>query len=433
MSGSPDSVLAEACRLVSIPDLAARLGLPPLRVGVQKSPFREDKKGASFSVYDSGRRFRDHARPDHRGNAYNFCRLARPDWTPKDAAEFVIRAAGLDPAAGRPSKADFRRHFAQRRAGMYDARRRQVAEIPPAELLPPWPAEVRERFREGWVALRDSPERQAKLADSRGWPGELVAALVARGLVAAPRLPWSTPGAKGARRGIAFRVDQPRDSGGGRLTLEPVGYHQRFWTDGRKNWLFCPYVPGKPETHYQRQLAELGQRVRPLPFALGELGAPPAGVVITEGQWDAATVFYAAGGFDADGHGGGLVAFGLRGAQGIAPFLSAFGAWLRFHRPPILLLGDGDAAGRAWVDPPRASPTELPPVSFAERLAGLGCRVVSRFIAPHLGKDFSDFYRTRRPVRREVIGWLAGLGILPAPPAAGKPNPLPPTPAAANR
>jgi|GEM_PF-6486836 len=51
--------IAAAKNTLTIPQIATRLGLPSLQIEPNRSPFREDKH-PSFSVYDGGRRFKDH-------------------------------------------------------------------------------------------------------------------------------------------------------------------------------------------------------------------------------------------------------------------------------------------------------------------------------------------------------------------------------------
>lgn len=70
--------LAAAKDLLRIPGLWVRLGLkggpPSSGVGIFRSPFRPDRH-PSFSVFDDGRRFKDHGTGQH-GDAVDFLRLA---------------------------------------------------------------------------------------------------------------------------------------------------------------------------------------------------------------------------------------------------------------------------------------------------------------------------------------------------------------------
>jgi hypothetical protein len=60
----------------TVPDAWRALGLPgEPRMGVQRSPFRDDSK-PSFSIYNAGRRFKDFALVEHCGDVFDFCALA---------------------------------------------------------------------------------------------------------------------------------------------------------------------------------------------------------------------------------------------------------------------------------------------------------------------------------------------------------------------
>ncbi|MGD9874250.1 MAG: hypothetical protein AB7T27_08245 [Kiritimatiellia bacterium] len=405
---------------VTIPQLAELLGgLPPLKNGLQKSPFRDDQKGKSFSLFDGGRRFKDHARPEDAGGCWHFVKLACPAWGKKEIAEFIIRAAGLDPTKDKPNRAAWKRFKGDMHKAMYAERARAVAAWTKPEPLPGWADPVRAAYKEGWLFLKRSEEKQRRIARDRGWPVSVVTSLLDAGLISYPWLPWARPGAEGARRGVAFRVDQPEAAAPGghgsrRMKLQPIGYHQRFHTPEGKQWVFVPYVPpGKPFSDFQQTLKTLQQKIQPLPFVLGDL-ARPRGLVILEGQWDAITFFHAYGGFIASGNPLGLAVFGIRGVNGREVFLSHYGPLLKSSRPPVLLVADNDTAGKSWIEPPQPDPLKLPPPSFVERLQGLGAlRVVTQFLkdSSGLGKDFNDYYKARQPGPDGVAAWLAGLGF----------------------
>ena len=68
--------LAELKGRFSVLDAWRALALPgEPKLGVQRSPFREDAK-PSLSIYDGGRRFKDFALVEHRGDVFDFCALA---------------------------------------------------------------------------------------------------------------------------------------------------------------------------------------------------------------------------------------------------------------------------------------------------------------------------------------------------------------------
>ena len=150
MAYDPDSALSKALDRLTLAQVAEGLGMPPLRSGVQKSPFREDRHGAAFSVFDNGKRFKDHGREDHEGGAWVFVALARPEWGKQQVAEFLIRLAGLDPKQdAKRSRADFRRTQKDQRRAMYRGRERALSETRDYDPLSPWQDCVRDRYEDG--------------------------------------------------------------------------------------------------------------------------------------------------------------------------------------------------------------------------------------------------------------------------------------------
>lgn len=68
--------LSELKERFTVLDAWRALALPgEPKLGVQRSPFRDDAK-PSLSIYDSGRRFKDFALVEHRGDVFDFCALA---------------------------------------------------------------------------------------------------------------------------------------------------------------------------------------------------------------------------------------------------------------------------------------------------------------------------------------------------------------------
>lgn len=417
-----NELLKQAFDRLTIPDIAVKLnmGLPPLKIGLQKSPFRKDDK-PSFSIFAKGQRFKDQA-TGKGGATWHFVEMAQPGWNKREIAEFLIRSAGLDPATEKPSKASMKRFRAEVKQRERAERKRRIEEWIEPVPVPRWAASVEAAYLEGWKYLKVSPDKQRKLARDRGWPVSIVEALLKVGLIAKPWLPWARPGEAKARRGIAFVVQQPGAIEGhisSGLELCPIGYHQRYKSKTGENlWAFVPYKPNHPEggnlSEYQKTLAALGRKIEPLPFVLGEI-QQPRGVVILEGQWDAATFFEAYGGFAANPLG--LAVFGIRGSKGTEVFLSHYGQWLRYHRPPVLLIPDLDEAGQAWAH--RSRPHE---VTFFERLQGLGAsRVAVEILKRPEGcgekefKDFNDFFRKYRPGPEVIAGLFAKISFPAAP------------------
>jgi hypothetical protein len=78
---------------VTVTFLWTHFNYPQRRQNPTHSPFRTDKH-PSFSIYDEGRRFKDHGYEDHCGDSFNFYQLA----TGQDAHtafEGFIELAGL--------------------------------------------------------------------------------------------------------------------------------------------------------------------------------------------------------------------------------------------------------------------------------------------------------------------------------------------------
>jgi hypothetical protein len=334
---------------------------------------------------------------------------------PKQAARAMRRQANYERA--RADEARLEEELA--RAWQPKVARRRV---------PGWSVLVQER----WYAGTGTDRELMELASARGWPEGWVAWLMDEGLISWPALPW-----RDDEREVAFRVDAMVDAAGV-WSLDPVGYHQRFLVDGRKNWAFVPYLPAadKRRTVFQRGLgaeqeplaADEMAGLPPLPFVLGR---PAPGVrlcVVTEGQWDAVTFAGAAGWLAGDqAWPEEVLVLGARGANGVDTLLAWWGAWLESVRPNVLVLADNDTAGRKW-DVPAPMDARLPgsPLlpTFAEKLlkrpgelAGepdwvqRARRVtVQRVKAAH-GKDFNDYWKARKPDVAAVLNWLTALGL----------------------
>jgi hypothetical protein len=74
MAGTNDDLLKQAIATLSIADVWQKLGAPgePPRVDATvRSPLRDDDKDKSFSIFDNGRKFKDHG-TGLKGDSYNF-------------------------------------------------------------------------------------------------------------------------------------------------------------------------------------------------------------------------------------------------------------------------------------------------------------------------------------------------------------------------
>ena len=394
---------------VSILQIAQKLGYE-LKVGAQKSPFREDKR-PSFSVYEKGGRqyYKDHAK-DTGGSAFDFIREANPAWSPAECWNFLFEEAGianLDAENQNPRKklshAGYLAKLDREKEREEAKKLHQITEYTPADL---WPARVAERYLAGPDRMEVNGPHDAgrTVASERGWPFNWVDDLATRLLISNPRLPWAREDS--TERGIAFRVDEPIQEGD-RWSYQPVGYHQR-WFDTRHGpvWTYVPHKPNKPRSEFQKSLNELGRTIPALPFVVGPL-ADASLAIVTEGQWDAATVYYAMGGET------NAVVFGMRGAASVEVFLSAYKAWIKERAPTVLVIADNDATGRRWIAP-EGKPNHHRNPTFCERLKAAGAsKVIGTCVAEgDYGKDFNDLYRSKRPNPAEMTDWLDSLEVI---------------------
>ena len=218
----------------------------------------------------------------------------------------------------------------------------------------PW--EVSRLWQSGLDRLYRDPALQFGMDHWRGWPRGTTSRLCERRLIGLISEPGKTCLL------LAFAVEFPTSAG-----LIQVGYHAReaVAPDGRKPaWHYRP-----SERHEQCSCVSV-------PFVLGAEELPRCSlVVILEGQWDAVMWAAVAGWFDR--WPSGAVVFGLRGGSTWKVFLEA---WIPFFRTrvPMLLIPDGDAAGRQWQQ------------NLSKHLAAAGHRVGTFF--PAASMDFSDLH-----------------------------------------
>lgn len=409
MSDDP-SVWTEVSARLGLIEAAQKLG-HTIKLGLQPSPFRQDKK-QSFSVFrskDGTLAFKDHADDAVKGGLFQFVKLST-GWENKAVAKWLFEQSGVDSKPTEFSKqkaAEMRRAV---RTAAYEAHANDLRKVPVVARPEPWSALVADRWESGSVWIEKNADR---IAESRGWPASVVHELAALGLMSGPALPWKD------EHGVAFRVDLPVKAGKtGQLELQPVGYHQRFITfhngERAKSWTFVPYVPASrgglaKMTEFQTRLINEGRTIPPLPFVLGSLDCPKL-VVILEGQWDAITFFHACGWFS-DTVNPSAAVFGLRGVNGIDPFLAFYADWLRVVNPVVWLIGDNDKAGRKWAERQDENKIHSKP-SFIDRLQALGAsRVVYRVVNEQYGKDFNDFFKVAAPDADFMARWMQKLGL----------------------
>lgn len=367
--------------------------------------------------------------------------------------------AEIPPALSKAAKAiEKRQRLAEAEERIYAEREALLRPSLPKEklVLPGWPECVRDRFAEGWEFLRGDAKAQAKLAEARGWPVAWVEELINLEQISyALERGCDRPDDRWARRQKAFRVEIPilsnrltLPSSDGRAQLaaavdwRPVGYHQRIFVPARgeeparKLWMFLPSFPKfAARSKYERAIVEEGKArglryesvdehgnggereafIAPAPFVLGDVDRARV-IVILEGQWDAITFFGACGWFHDTSPASGVAVFGVRGAQGVVPFLSYWRDWIYAHRPRAWIIADNDAAGGTWREAPKAKPGELQPPSFADKLVAAGCRDVRvSWLKPGAwGKDFNDYYRAAKPDAGKMTRWMQKVGIMDA-------------------
>lgn len=383
------SLLPEALERLTVLEVGRAHGFE-LRIGAQKSPFRDDRK-PSFSVLRDGQGWKDHATGDG-GKVWAFAKMCRPNDSERELALYLINLAGLGdgtvPVSAQPH-----------RAPVVKAKARKF------EHSEEWAPSVLYRWMEGLGAVNADAVR--RLAARRGWPDAFVHQLIGMDLLSYPLLPWHDYNEERGRRGWAFKVERLMPRASGQIDKVAVGYHQTFeipQADGkaRKSWVYVPYAPNPPAegrkwSVFQERLAELEQKVAPYPFYIGS--NKPTALYIFEGQWDAAT-FYAvimANGFKPHEE---WAAIGLRGNQSVDVTMECLAPFIRKHRPEINLWPDNDKAGSTWTT------TEIGKAPcFRDRLLAAGAPGVWVFRIQQ-AKDLNDLYRIRKFTRGELSGMI---------------------------
>lgn len=449
---------------------------PHRRDGLYKSPFRDDGRTGSFSVCGGGEGFKDFGGDGVSGKCWAFAQLCYPRHEKGDLAKLLIDLSGIvptpppaprraqgaavspgvdgatahgapgalvavDPAVLRAARSiEKKRRERELEDRVWEQREEALRPQIEAKRVPDWPAFVAERYADGVAELAGSPTRVRQLARDRGWPVEWADYLVREELVAYPWERWAIPGRTWAKRQKAFRVDvpeisivpRPGDDGAMAVaTMRPIGFHQRWFLPAQngepasKGWAYFPSLPKTaPKTTFEVHLVEYAASlgvttekrrglIPPLPFVLGDLAGPRL-VVLLEGQWDAVT-FAGACGWLYDGNPPeGVSVFGIRGAQGVEPFLAYWEKWLRHNKPLVWIIADNDKAGQSWYVPKKGLEGMPDPPSLAERLEYLGCRkvITSHLQGDEFGKDFNDYYKEAEPRQEDMISWMKHVGVM---------------------
>lgn len=407
-----DEQLDRAFAGVTCLQVARYFGLS-LQVGVQKSPFREDKNGKSFSlVPPDGKFFKDHA-TDEGGGVWPFVKLCAEHagrvMTGKEIRDLLVELNGETPE--KLTRGMVKRQVAVKRKELYANAQQAAYDLPVfgrTEIPGPWSVPVRERWDAGIDAL---VEKAAVQAETRGWDERVICDLIDLGLTSAPVLPW------GRGRGWAWLVEKPVFKMG-QLALVPVGYHERYsifqsLENGERSeerrWVYVPYIAQKVSSNFQKHLQKMNTKVPAYPFVLRpENMEPPRVVVILEGQFDAVS-FAEAFGWLQNGLPDGVYVMGLRGVQSQKALLAGYGMWLRKHKPFVWIIGDNDKAGRA-IDRQKDVNAIAAEPTFVDRLRAQGCTVHAELIGHPGCKDFNDVWKAARPSIETMRAWANGVG-----------------------
>jgi hypothetical protein len=335
-------------------------GLPGAPGKSCKSPFREDQH-ASFSVYEEGRKFKDHG-DGAQGDVIDFLALARR--CPMEEALAVARERiGWQPNGQGPTQ-----------GRMIDTARRPAAQEAEPKYKPRiMDGDVRTAWEAGrhWLKIDDATAHG--IDRWRAWPIGTAQFLADQGLLSAPE--WK------GQRGIAWLVQYP-----GRNAWGEVGFHMRHKArrEGeRAIWTYAPAGIGLPG----------------VPLILGNYYGARL-VIVCEGEWDAATFAAAAGWLRSPTTWPDAIAVvGIRGATGWRAFIEHWRkVWPK--RARFLLIPDNDAAGAKWR------------TEFAGALAPLALSVT--VLPPKEGgpKDFNDLHRQQPFTVGEIYALLQSCGLV---------------------
>lgn len=256
---------AEAKERLTIPDVWARFGLPgeARAHGVVKSPFREDRSGASFSIFKAGRMFKDHAEGDQaQGDVINFIELAT-GCDRAQAMRTLIELAGMGHLLGSGQRSE---GSSQKIAVKMEARPAQP------ERGTGWGFRRLPKLPE---TLPATAERVEALARQRGLEPWAILAAVERGLLAFVRH-WDREGWM-VRDGTACNA-QVRRLDGGLWQINGTGMKGLTLPDSWASWPL-----GVADAGSRRPEAG-GQSINDPPAS--GLRSPASGILLVEGAPD---------------------------------------------------------------------------------------------------------------------------------------------------
>jgi hypothetical protein len=367
--------IAEIKSRITVGEAAVRLGYAGEISRLCRSPFPQEHKhgdrNKSFSVYDDGRRWKNHA-TDEGGDVIDF--VQKYTGTDQTTALKLLKewlGFSAKPLSEHPN----RRTPAPRRPKNSAPRAVLPAVTPPAEAsfaVKPMPASERQLWDDGCTYLGTDSDFAAEIDLWRGWRVGTTSHLVTQSLISAPLLR--------GRRALAFPVQAPRKRG-----WEAIGFHARHnpTDDQAKAWSFHP------------------KGIPALPFMLGMFGAARL-VVILEGQFDAITFASAAGWLECGNAWPEEIAVvGIRGATSWRTFIKH---WLPHWptAPKFLLIPDADEAGQRWKG------------DFADALRAQALSV--HILSPRAGagKDLSDLNKAHPYGPADIARMLQGLRLISA-------------------
>lgn len=402
-----DDQLNRAYANVTCLQVARHFGIK-LKSGIQKSPFREDKNGQSFSVCHGDRFFTEFTESDKAHGIWEFakrCELHNGiQLTGRERRDLLVELNGETPEKLTPGLV--KKQVAVKRKVLYReaaATAQTLPTIAQGEQPGPMSLAVRERWENGLDPLVTKSKIQGM---TRGWDEHVILDLIDLNKTSAPILPW------GRGRGWAWMVEKPIYRNG-IISLVAVGYHERYTIHhalepNERRWVYVPYIPQKVSSDFQMHLQIMGVKLPAYPFVLGDLSSVPKLVVILEGQFDAVS-FAEAFGWLKNGVPPGVVVFGLRGVHSHVALLAGYGLWLRKYAPFVWIIGDNDKAGRKIDDRKNLNAIAAEP-TFVDRLRAQGCTVRAELIGHPNCKDFNDVYRAARPSIGTMRAWAQSVG-----------------------
>ena len=136
-------VFALAKATYTILDLWRMLGLPgEPKLGMNFSPLREERR-PSFSIYDGGRKFKDHGGAGDQGDVIAFVQ-AQMGWTHAEIRDYFMERLGIDRGSGAHNG-----DHLQERNGAHNGQQLSARDAKPIA----WPSELVKGSEEAWSSF----------------------------------------------------------------------------------------------------------------------------------------------------------------------------------------------------------------------------------------------------------------------------------------